>query len=163
MQNHLIWNIFIVLSKISVMGYFSHSIFVKKYKFHIRIKKYQLIKIFEIHLAIKYIVGWVQDWCTLTKLLPHIIYACIINLKLVWPKSNIHRYGFLGLEALQLARPRALHVHACAPQLEGELQSLKNDTYECWILVRPALARCNKARFSLKLATLRDSSAPPAG
>ena len=60
-QDRLIWNILVGLTKISLMGYFSHSIFDKKYKFHIRIKKYQLIKIFEIHLAIKYIVGWVQD------------------------------------------------------------------------------------------------------
>ena len=54
-QNRLIWNVLVVLTKISLLGYFSHS--VKQYKFHIRIKEHQLVKIFEIHLAIKYIGG----------------------------------------------------------------------------------------------------------
>ena len=56
-QNCLIWNILIGLSKISLMGYFSHSIFVNKYKYHIRIEKCREIKIFEIHLAIKHLRG----------------------------------------------------------------------------------------------------------
>ena len=60
-QNRLIWNILVGLTKIPLMGYISHSIFVKKYKFHIRIRKYQLIKIFEIHLAIKHLRGqWIS-------------------------------------------------------------------------------------------------------
>ena len=48
-QNHLIWNILVGLSKITLMGYFYLSSFVKKYKFHFRIQKYQEVKIFEIH------------------------------------------------------------------------------------------------------------------
>ena len=60
-QNRLIWNTLIGLSKISLMGYFSHSIFVKKYKFYIRIQKYWELKIFENHLAIKHIKGqWIS-------------------------------------------------------------------------------------------------------
>ena len=56
-QNRLIWNILVGLSKISNMGHFSHSVFVKKYKFQIRIEKYGNIWIFEIHLAIKHVRG----------------------------------------------------------------------------------------------------------
>ena len=61
-QNRLIWNILVGLSKISLMGYFSHSIFVKKYKFYITIKKYWELKIFENHLAIKHVRGqWISN------------------------------------------------------------------------------------------------------
>ena len=61
-QNCLIWNILIGLSKISHMGHFSHSVFVKKYKFQIRIEKYWDVWIFENHLAIKHVRGqWISN------------------------------------------------------------------------------------------------------
>ena len=52
-------------------------------------------------------------------------------------------WTFLGMffkaeraaHAAQLARPSALRAHVCAAQLAEELQSLKNDTYECQILI----------------------------
>ena len=42
-QTCLIWNNLVSLSKISLMGHFSHSVFAKKYQFCIRIKKYWII------------------------------------------------------------------------------------------------------------------------
>ena len=60
-QNRLIWNILIGLSKISLLGYFSHSIFVKKYKFHIRIERCREIKNFEIHCPLKCLIArWIS-------------------------------------------------------------------------------------------------------
>ena len=62
-QNCLIWNILIGLSKISLMGHFSHSIFVKKYKFHIRIETCREIKIFEIHCPLKCLIArWISKF-----------------------------------------------------------------------------------------------------
>ena len=60
-QNLLIWNILIGLSKISLMGYISHSIFVRKCKFHIRIEIYWEIKIFEIDCPPIYLIArWIS-------------------------------------------------------------------------------------------------------
>ena len=91
-QNRLIWNILVGLTKISLMGYFSHSIFVKKYKFHIRIKKYQLIKIFEIHLAIKYIGGQSISKIFISQYISILIWNLHFLTKIEWeiyPISNI--------------------------------------------------------------------------
>ena len=60
-QNRLIWNILIGLSKISLMGCFSHSIFVKKYKFHIKIETCREIKIYEIYCPPKCLIArWIS-------------------------------------------------------------------------------------------------------
>ena len=60
-QNCLIWNIFVVLSKISLMGHFFHSVFVKKYKFHIKTLKNWEMWIFESHYALKHVRGqWIS-------------------------------------------------------------------------------------------------------
>ena len=91
-QNRLIWNILVGLTKISLMGYFSHSIFVKKYKFHIRIKKYQLIKIFVIHLAIKYIGGQSISKIFISQYISILIWNLHFLTKIEWeiyPISNI--------------------------------------------------------------------------
>ena len=60
-QNHLIWNILICLSKISLMRYFLYSIFVNKYKYHIKIERCREIKIFEIHCPLKCLIArWIS-------------------------------------------------------------------------------------------------------
>ena len=60
-QNRLIWNILVGLSKILLMGYISHSIFVRKCKFHIRIEIYWEIKIFEIDCPPIYLIArWIS-------------------------------------------------------------------------------------------------------
>ena len=61
------------------------------------------------------------------------------NIKLLWSKFNIHTYVFLTLEVLQLAGPSVVRAHARAAQLAEEVLSLKNDTYECWTLIKPTL------------------------
>ena len=60
-QNCLIWNILVGLSKILLMGYISHSIFVREYKFYIRIEIYWEIKIFEIDCPPIYLIArWIS-------------------------------------------------------------------------------------------------------
>ena len=44
-------------------------------------------------------------------------------------------YAEHAVRAAQLARPCALCGHARAAQLAEEIQSLKNDIYECQILI----------------------------
>ena len=71
--------------------------------------------------------------------------TCLLDftkLSLLHLYSNLHLYSelksrcvLLGPEALQLARLSALGAHARAAKLAGELLSLKNDIYECQILV----------------------------
>ena len=46
---------------------------------------------------------------------------------------------FLTLGVLQQAGPSAVRAHARAAQLAEEVLSLKNDTYECWTLIKPTL------------------------
>ena len=60
-QNRLIWNILVGLSKILLMGYISHSIFVRKCKFSIRIEIYWEKKIFEIDCPPIYLIArWIS-------------------------------------------------------------------------------------------------------
>ena len=58
---------------------------------------------------------------------------------------------FLSLEALQLAGPSAMRAHARAAQLAWEVLSLKNDTFEYWILTKPTLYRLYIPKYTMFL------------
>ena len=62
--------------KISLVGYFSHSVFAKKYQFCIRIRKIWKIRIFEIHYP-----SYMSN--SKVKFKNHIIQYCLIPLK-IW-------------------------------------------------------------------------------
>ena len=51
-QTRLIWNNLVSLSKTSLMGHFSQSIFVKEYQFYVRIEKYGELWMLKITLLI---------------------------------------------------------------------------------------------------------------
>ena len=74
LQTCLIWKNLVSLSKISLMGHFSHSVLAKKYQFCIRIRKKWKIWIFEIHYA-SYILN------SKVKFKNHIFQYCLILLQ----------------------------------------------------------------------------------
>ena len=88
-QNRLIWNIFVVLSKISLMGHFSHSVFVKKYKFHIKTLKNWEMWVFESHYALKHVRGqWISK-IYVSQFLKILIWNLYFLTKIEWEKCPI--------------------------------------------------------------------------
>ena len=65
-----------------------------------------------------------------------VVHYCIkIIVKLVRPKFDIHSYVFLGRARRVRSPASSAQRIARAAQLDGELKSLKNDIYECQILI----------------------------
>ena len=109
-QTCLIWNNLVSFCKISLVGYFPHSVFAKNYQFCIRIRRWWKIWIFEIHYA-SYILN------SKVKFKNHIIQYCLILLqnwyflaKTEWEKCPI---SYIVDKLTKLFQIRQVYASLC--------------------------------------------------